>query len=84
MLTRLHVRYTPETFPEDLAFQETSDRQNFQTRYVLQNPWKGSANACPQAGVYFKSLAERQEQEAQALANLTGWDINDIRRRIRQ
>jgi len=84
MLTRLHIRYTPETFPEDLAFQETSDRQNFQTRYVLQNPWKGSANACPQAGVYFKSLAERQEQEAQALANLTGWDINDIRRRIRQ
>jgi hypothetical protein len=84
MLTRLHIRYTPETFPEDLAFQETSDRQNFQTRYVLQNPWKGSANACPQAGVYFKSLAERQEQEAQALANLTGWDINDIRKRIKQ
>ncbi len=32
MLTRLHVRYTPDSFPEDLAFVETKDRQNFQTR----------------------------------------------------
>jgi hypothetical protein len=82
MLTRLHVRYTPETFPEDLAFQETSDRSNFQTRYVLQNPWKGSPDACPAAAEYFRSLAQRQEREAQSLANLTGWDINDIRKRI--
>ncbi len=84
MLTRLHLRYTPETFPEDLAFQETGDRQNFQARYVLENPWKGSPDACRQARVYFRSLAERQEREAQALANLTGWDINDIRNRVRQ
>ena len=27
-LTRLHVRYTPQTFPEDLMFQETGDRAN--------------------------------------------------------
>jgi hypothetical protein len=84
MLTRLHVRYTPETFPEDLAFQETSDRQNFQTRYVLNNPWKGSPDACPAARDYFRELAHRQEREAQSLANLTGWDINDIRRRTKR
>ncbi|MBM3622923.1 MAG: DUF2330 domain-containing protein [Alphaproteobacteria bacterium] len=84
MLTRLHVRYTPETFPEDLVFQETSDRQNFQTRYVLQNPWKGSPDACPAARDYFRELANRQEREAQSLANLTGWDINDIRKRIKR
>lgn len=83
MLTRLHVRYTPETFPEDLVFQETSDRQNFQTRYVLNNPWKGSPDACPAARDYFRELAHRQEREAQSLANLTGWDINDIRKRIK-
>lgn len=81
MLTRLHVRYTPETFPEDLVFHETGDRQNFQTRYVLHNPWKGSPDACPAARAYFRSLADRQEREAQSLANLTGWDINDIRKR---
>src|SRR5205823_1025414 len=29
-LTRLHVRYDRAHFPEDLVFQETGDRQNFQ------------------------------------------------------
>jgi hypothetical protein len=27
-------------------------------------------------------VRERQEQEAQQLANLTGWDIGDIREKI--
>jgi hypothetical protein len=81
MLTRLHVRYTRESFPEDLAFQETKDRQNFQTRYVLRHPWRGPANKCEAAAAYLKALREREEREAQQLANLTGWDINDIRQR---
>jgi hypothetical protein len=34
-LTRLHVRYDNAHFPEDLVFQETGDRVNFQGRYVL-------------------------------------------------
>ncbi|HJQ57227.1 MAG TPA: DUF2330 domain-containing protein [Vineibacter sp.] len=84
MLTRLHVRYTRESFPEDLAFQETKDRQNFQTRYVLRHPYKINANACDAAAAYLKALRERQEREAQQLSNLTGWDINDIRRRQAQ
>jgi hypothetical protein len=37
-VTRLHVRYDGEHFPEDLVFQETSDRENFQGRYVLRHP----------------------------------------------
>ena len=41
-VTRLHVRYDAAHFPEDLIFQETGDRQNFQSRYVLRHPWKGS------------------------------------------
>jgi hypothetical protein len=81
MMTRLHVRYTHESFPEDLSFQETKDRQNFQARYVLQHPWRGSRNKCKAAVAYLDQLRERQNREAQALANLTGWDINDIRRR---
>jgi hypothetical protein len=80
MVTRLHVRYTPETFPEDLAFQETADRQNFQTRYVLRYPWKGDADACEDAKAYVAQLPARFEREAQTLASLTGWDIADIRR----
>jgi hypothetical protein len=78
-LTRLHVRYSPDTFPEDLVFQETQDKQNFQARYVIQHAWKGSAQDCPGAEAYLSSLKERHEKEAETLANLTGWDINDIR-----
>jgi len=81
-LTRLHVRYDAAHFPEDLAFQETGDRQNFQARYVLRHPWKatGEAKSCPYADQYRKDLARRHESEAQALATLTGWRIEDIRR----
>ena len=78
-VTRLHVRYTPETFPEDLMLQETKDRENFQTRYVLQNPVKVAPDACPAAQPYLEQVRARQEKEAQVLANLTGWDIGEIR-----
>jgi hypothetical protein len=79
MLTRLHVRYTPQTFPEDLMFQQTADRENFQTRYVLRHAWKGDPSACPQAARYFEGVAQRQEQEARALTDLTGWRIDAVR-----
>jgi hypothetical protein len=46
VLTRLHVRYTANTFPEDLMFTQTKDRQNWQTRYVVQNPYEGSVAQC--------------------------------------
>ena len=46
LLTRLHVRYTPKTFPEDLMFVQTADRQNWQTRYVVQNPFEGDLQEC--------------------------------------
>ncbi len=46
MLTRLHVRYTAKTFPEDLAFTQTGDRQNWQARYVIQQPYESTVAAC--------------------------------------
>lgn len=46
MLTRLHVRYTPRTFPEDLMFTQTRDSENWQARYVIQNPYGGSVSEC--------------------------------------
>lgn len=58
MLTRLHVRYTPATFPDDLAFTQTKDRQNFQTRYVVHNPYGGSQAQC---------AAEIGKQECEAM-----------------
>ncbi len=85
VLTRLHIRYTKATFPEDLAFQETKDRGNFQARYVLRHPWTGSVFQCWDAIAEYRryqtSVAERTERAAQALATLTGWDIAEIRRK---
>lgn len=79
-VTRLHVRYTPETFADDLRFQVTSDRQNFQGRYILRHPFTGEMS-CEQAEQYKKDLALRQEKENTTLAHLTGWDIAEVRRK---
>ncbi|MGH7897487.1 MAG: DUF2330 domain-containing protein [Candidatus Binatia bacterium] len=82
MVTRLHVRYSPDTFPEDLVFQETSDQENYQGRYVLRHAWQGSAEACPAAKQYFEDLKRRREKEAQTLASLAGWKLDDIRKKM--
>ncbi|HEX6949920.1 MAG TPA: DUF2330 domain-containing protein, partial [Nitrospira sp.] len=78
-LTRLHVRYDAAHFPEDLIFQETSDRANFQARYILRHPWTGPDD-CAAATAYRQQLRERYEREAQTLATLTGWNIGEIRK----
>jgi hypothetical protein len=79
-LTRLHVRYDAAHFPQDLVFQQTGDRQNFQGRYVMRHPWTGEA-ACSAGAEYRRAVSARMEREAQTLASLTGWRIEDVRRR---
>jgi hypothetical protein len=79
-ISRLHVRYDAQHFPEDLVFQETPDRQNFQGRYVLRHPWTGPST-CDQARSYRAALSARQEKEAQDLAHLTGWSLEQVRRK---
>ncbi|MDJ0675829.1 MAG: DUF2330 domain-containing protein [Calothrix sp. MO_167.B42] len=81
-LTRLHVRYTRDKFPEDLMFQETSNRQLFQGRYVLRHPYTGETN-CQAGRKYKQSLPRRFEKEAQTLAKLTTWNIQDIRNKMK-
>ncbi len=81
-LSRLHVRYDRDHFPEDLVFQETADRENFQGRYVLRHPWTGDAT-CAAANKYREGLREREEREAATLASLTGWSIADVRGKMR-
>lgn len=79
-VTRLHVRYDAQHFPEDLAFQETGDRSNFQARYVLRHPWTGQST-CPAAEKYRDEVRMRVDRETRTLASLTGWAIDDIRRK---
>ncbi|AFZ14030.1 Protein of unknown function DUF2330 [Crinalium epipsammum PCC 9333] len=80
-ITRLHVRYTRDKFPEDLMFQETSNQTSFQGRYVLRHPFTGNAS-CQAGQEYKRSLRSRFEKEAQNLAKLTGWNIQDIRKKM--
>jgi hypothetical protein len=79
-LTRLHVRYDRAHFPEDLVFQETGDDRSFQARYVLHHP--ASTGQCNAAIAYRRELHQRQEREAQNVAELTGWNVDDMRRRM--
>lgn len=82
-ITRLHLRYDRDHFPDDLVFQETGNRENFQGRYVLRHPWTGKEQ-CRESRQYFEvELPRRFEKEAATLANLTGWDVADIRRKMK-
>ena len=80
-ITRLHLRYTRDKFPEDLKFQNTANQELFQGRYVIRHPFTGAIE-CDAAKTYQREVRNRQETEAQTLANLTGWDINSIREKI--
>lgn len=79
-VTRLHVRYDAQTFPADLVFQETGDRSNFQGRYVMRHAFEGAT--CKAAEAYYEQVREREEAQARRLAQLTGWSLADIRRRM--
>ena len=83
-VTRLHLRYDAKTFPEDLKFQTTGDRTNYQGRYVLRHAWRGDYGKCEAAGTYANGLVDRWDKEAKTLASLTGRDINDIRERMKE
>lgn len=80
-VTRLHVRYDAQTFPEDIAFQETGDHENFQGRYVLNHPWQG-AERCPAARVYRAQLQTRFAKEAMNLVALTGWTLSEVEKQM--
>ncbi len=80
-ITRLHIRYSRNKFPEDLMFQETGNQENFQGRYVMNHPFTGNLS-CEAGKKYQQTLRPRLEKEASNLANLTGWGIRDIYRKM--
>jgi len=80
-VTRLHVRYDAESFPEDLKFKTTGDRQNFQGRYILRHAFDGEME-CDAAEDYKRGVNKRKEKEIKTLANLTGWERKEIRAKI--
>jgi len=82
-VTRMHLRYNGELFPEDLMLHHTKDRANFQARYVTRHPWQGESQ-CEAAKDYRWQLTKRYAQEAKTLANLTSWPIAEIRQTMRE
>jgi hypothetical protein len=80
-VTRLHIRYDNAHFPEDLVFQETGDRANFQGRYVLRHAFLG-ADTCTGAAEYRQAVVDRRAREAEQLSSLTGWNIADVRKKM--
>jgi hypothetical protein len=80
-ITRLHVRYSRSKFAEDLVFQETSNQDNFQGRYVMTHPFRGTMT-CAAANQYRQQVSKRQEKEVQNLSQLTGWSVADLRKRV--
>ena len=70
--TRLHVRYGRDYFPQDLQFQETPNKENFQGRYILTHPAQGDLS-CIEGQRYLYELTRRRQTEVQNIAALTGW-----------
>ena len=80
--TRLHVRYDAKNFPDDLRLNVTGDKRNFQGRFVLRHPYTGD-DKCEAMKQYKENITKRNEQEAQNLASLTGWEISKIREEMK-
>jgi len=77
-VTRLHARYDAASFPEDLSFEETSNQENFQGRYVLRTPNHGNCD-CPAGAEYRNTLVARRDAQRASLAALTGWSDDRVR-----
>ncbi|BAU66576.1 hypothetical protein STA3757_39810 [Stanieria sp. NIES-3757] len=76
-ITRLHLRYTRDRFPEDLQFHTTANQELFQGRYVINHPFAGTIS-CEAGREYQRNVRNRQHQEAENLARLTGWNLQEI------
>jgi Na+-translocating ferredoxin:NAD+ oxidoreductase RnfD subunit len=74
--TRLHVRYNRNSFPQDMVFQVTPNKENFQARYIITHPATGDFN-CEAGRRYLEELKKRRQSEMNMLTALTGKNYND-------
>ena len=82
-VTRLHMRYDENTMTRDPMFKHTNDRQNFQGRYIMNQPFIGDVS-CKRGKEYVKQKRRSLRAEAVTLADLTNWSPRKIEQRIRQ
>lgn len=73
--TRLHVRYSRETHPQDLLFHVTPNKEHFQARYILTNPAQGDLS-CDDGQKYIAQLVKNRANELEQLKELTSWNTS--------
>lgn len=82
-VTRLHAQYTKHQMSKDLAFRVTSNRDNFQGRYVMNHPFDCDVS-CKAGQAYVQKTRNRLRREAVELVDMTGWDIRKVEQNIRK
>ncbi|MCB9223754.1 MAG: DUF2330 domain-containing protein [Crocinitomicaceae bacterium] len=73
--TRLHVRYSRDTHPQDLLFHVTPNKEHFQARYILTNPATGDLS-CDDGQKYCANLVKNRANELETLKDLTSWNTS--------
>lgn len=73
-MTRMHLRYDRPHFPQDLQFKSTSNKEQFQGRYIMTHPVQGTID-CKQASDYYQKVIDRREEELENLRSLAAWNI---------
>ncbi len=81
-VTRLHIRYSQDSFFEDLKFAVTDNRENFQGRYVLNHPFDREIDCSSDGEAYVTATRQRIQAEATTLRQLTGWSAANIAENI--
>lgn len=81
--TRLHVRYSRETHPQDLLFHVTPNKEHFQARYILTNPATGDLN-CKEGQRYCAQLVKKRANELDQLHELTSWNTTQYKEYVQE
>ncbi len=76
-VTRLHIQYDRDEFPNDLMFRVTDDNSNFQGRYIMNQPFEGELT-CEAGQAYLARKRDEIRADALALRELTNWRQSDI------
>ena len=76
-VTRFHAQYTKNQMPKDILFKVTNNRQNFQGRYIMNQPFKGEIT-CAEGQRYVREKKNRMRKEEARLRQLTGWSKASI------
>ena len=79
-MTRLHSRYSRETFPADLAMQATPDRAPFSVRFGIRH--QARRTNCAAGRKYLAAQPALRDKEARRLVSLTGWALPEVRKRM--